>query len=335
MKKIVYLLLIIPLFVSNSCSINQFATRIVADTLTGNSSGSVFMTDEDPEFIADALPFALKTFESLLQSDPGNHGLIEALASGYISYANGFLQSPAELLGDEEYVEQHRLLERAAAMYRRGGNYANMGLELISPGFNDAFEEGSWKTAFKNLESDSIPYLYWKAASVLGEFSVDSFNPKLMMEIPGSVALVVKALELNEDYNSGAIHDLLISVFANIPEGLIYRSIEPESGYFVREILAKYYNSHGLSSNFMSQTDQVLFHLESSVKLSKGYKASPYVSTASIYIVTQDLESFKSILNKALAIDVNIDPENRLVNIISQRKARWLLENIDENFFIY
>ena len=79
MKSKLYLLIAIFFLLFSSCSINRFATRIVADALTGSGGGSVFTTDDDPEFIADALPFALKTFESLLSSDPENINLVYEL----------------------------------------------------------------------------------------------------------------------------------------------------------------------------------------------------------------------------------------------------------------
>ena len=230
MKSLPCLLFAIILLILSSCSINRFATRIVADALTGSGGGSVFTSDDDPEFIADALPFTLKVFESLLQSDPENTGLIEAASGGFISYANGFLQAPAALL-EYEYEKQderEQLLSRAAAMYRRGGNYASTGLELLYPGFEGLFMEGEWEEPLRNLKDDAVPFLYWKAAAILGEFSVDTFNPELMVKLPGAVALIIRALELKEDYRERALHELLISIFGNLPDSLNYRTTKPK-----------------------------------------------------------------------------------------------------------
>jgi predicted anti-sigma-YlaC factor YlaD len=35
-------------------------------------------------------------------------------------------------------------------------------------------------------------------------------------------------------------------------------------------------------------------------------------------------------LEQALEIDLDKDPNQRLLNVIAQQRARWLLENIDE-----
>ncbi len=318
----------------SSCSINQFAARLVANALTSNDGGSVFTSDEDPEFIADALPFALKTFESLLETDPENIGLVEAVAGGYVSYANAFLQSPAELMGYDHIAEKDVLLSRAGAMYRRAGRFADRGLEILFPEFNKNFSKGDWEAAFIPLKKDTVPFLYWKAASVLGEFSVDSFNPELMIEIPSAVAMLVRALELDENYKNGTLNDLLISVFANLPENLIYKSSDLSNNYSIKRVLSAYYAEKGLDFNSMSISDQALFNFNLSVSLSPGAKVAPYVSIASLYINNQDLAGFTKTLNRALLIDINLYPENRLQNIISQRKAEWLLDHKEDYFFI-
>jgi predicted anti-sigma-YlaC factor YlaD len=38
------------------------------------------------------------------------------------------------------------------------------------------------------------------------------------------------------------------------------------------------------------------------------------------------------LLKQALAIDPDIDPENRLLNILNHRKALWLIEHADDFF---
>jgi predicted anti-sigma-YlaC factor YlaD len=46
----------------------------------------------------------------------------------------------------------------------------------------------------------------------------------------------------------------------------------------------------------------------------------------------QDRAEFERLLNEALAIDVNALPEQRLANVIAQRRARWLLARMDRLF---
>ena len=79
------------------------------------------------------------------------------------------------------------------------------------------------------------------------------------------------------------------------------------------------------------------YHYKKAVELSEGKKASPYVSYALAVCTKRDdqmgADNFKNVLEKALSIDENEVPEDRLENIVFKRKAEWLLENI-ENYFL-
>ncbi len=45
-----------------------------------------------------------------------------------------------------------------------------------------------------------------------------------------------------------------------------------------------------------------------------------------------DREAFEGLLHEALAVDPEERPETRLATILAQRRARWLLENVDLYF---
>ena len=71
------------------------------------------------------------------------------------------------------------------------------------------------------------------------------------------------------------------------------------------------------------------------VKMSEGKLTSPYLSLAtSVSIKEQNVEEFKSLLNKVLEIDPDLDKNNRLLNTLNIRKARWYLEHIDDFFIL-
>jgi len=74
-------------------------------------------------------------------------------------------------------------------------------------------------------------------------------------------------------------------------------------------------------------------HFESSLRLSGGQQAGPFVSLAeAVSVQTQNLAEFRSLLEQALAVDVDARPEWRLANLVAQRRARWLLARADELF---
>ena len=114
-------------------------------------------------------------------------------------------------------------------------------------------------------------------------------------------AMIDRALELDESYEKGAIHSFLI----------------------------KYeMNRQGVKGD---ATERSRKHFKRAVQLSNGVDAGPYVSLAeAVCIPKQDAKEFESLLNKALAIDVDAHPEIRLSNSVMQRRARWLLARKDD-----
>ena len=77
-------------------------------------------------------------------------------------------------------------------------------------------------------------------------------------------------------------------------------------------------------------------HFDRVVSLTRGKKSSPYVSLASsVAVRKQDYGMFTDLLDKALAIDPDAVLEWRLVNILSQEKARWLLDQSPGLFWDY
>ncbi len=74
-------------------------------------------------------------------------------------------------------------------------------------------------------------------------------------------------------------------------------------------------------------------HFDRAVALSGGGQASPFVAYAeAVSVQKQNRAEFEQLLNQALAIDVNAHPEWRLVNLVMQKRARWLLARIDDLF---
>jgi len=74
-------------------------------------------------------------------------------------------------------------------------------------------------------------------------------------------------------------------------------------------------------------------HFERAVALQGGLSAGPYVALAlGVAVPGQDRPEFERLLHLALAIDPERDRSNRLANLITQRRARRLLEKADELF---
>lgn len=291
-------------FLLYGCSVEEMILDKLADSLS-SGMGTSFTSDDDPELIGDALPFALKLYDSLLEQNPHHQALLLATGSAYIMYANAYVQTPALMLPQEEYKKKSAMLERAKRLYLRGRDLVLNALELRYPGFLELLDNDNLEQALTPMQKDDVPYLYWAGAGWFAAYSLDAFDIGLGITAPRALALMQKALDLDDEFNEGAIHDFFISYYGAMPEGM------------------------------GRDEEKARFHFQREVAISKGKCASPYVALATtVCINNQDAAEFKSLLNQALAINPDDNPGNRLANIINQRKAQWYLDHI-EDFIIF
>jgi predicted anti-sigma-YlaC factor YlaD len=294
---------VVFLIILPACSIKKLAMNQVANALTGSGSSTVFTGDNDPELVGDALPFAIKMYESLMVANPRHTGLRLQTGSLYIMYANAFLQTPATMLAEDEYQKQEFAYSRAKNLYLRGRDIILVCLENKYPGLRAALQNRDYRKALERTTRKDAPLLYWAGAGWLGAFAIDAFDMDLGVTLPAAAALIDRAYSLDPDYAAGALHEFYILYYGSLPE---YMGGDLKKA---RE------------------------HYELALAISGGRSATPYLSLAtSVTVKEQNLEEFKELLNKALAIDPESVPENRLVNILNQRKARWLLEHADDYF---
>ena len=300
-----HLLWVLVLAVCAGCSIDRWAVDQVVGIVSGGGEGTTFTGDDDPELIADALPFAMKMYESLLETAPDNEELLLITGQMFAMYAFAFVQSPAEMLPDTQFDEKKQMLQRAKRLYLRGRGYLLRALELRHPGFGQLLQEDRIEEALDNAAEADLAYLYWAAASWLGAFSVDNFDLTLLVDVPKPVAMVTRVIELDDTYADGGAHDILLAYYGALPASL--------GG---SEEMARY-------------------HFRRSVELSGGTSAGPYVGLATtVCVAKQDVREFTELLQRALAIGIDENPSNRLANTLAQRKAGWLLQNIDLFFLL-
>ncbi len=287
-----------------SCSVKKFAVKLVAGALSSGSS-SVFSSDDDPQLVGDALPFALKLYETLLQETPDDPRLCLATGSAFIMYAAGFVDAGAEMLPSAEFAKKKDQLARAKKLYMRGYKYLMRGMEERHKGFGDSFTKGDIASIMLTMKREDVPFLYWICAAWVGAFSTDAFDIDMGTGRDRAVVLMNRALALDESYDGGAIHEFFISYYGTLP------------------------------ASMGGSEEKARMHFKKALQFSKGKKASPYVSLASsVCVKNQNLKEFTELLDRALAINPDEDPDNRLANLIAQKKARWLLDNKEDKFLI-
>ena len=287
--------------VSGGCSIKRLAVNKLGNALA--SSGTTFEGDDDPDFVGDSLPFALKLMESLIAESPRHAGLLLATTSGFTEYSYAFVGQPAERAFSENVEESNALRGRARRLYLRARGYGMRALEVRYPGFGAALE-GDPATALARVRKRDVPLLYWTAAAHGLAISASKDDPEMIAQLPVVEAFIQRAMKLDEVWNEGALPEFLINIEA------------ARNGVKVEELQSR-----------------IERYYEQALRLSGGRRASLFVSYAeNSSIPAQNRAQFQEMLERALHIDPDQRIETRLSNLISQRRARWLLGRTDELF---
>lgn len=282
------------------CSVKRMAVNKVGDALA--SGGTTFSSDDDPELVKQAVPFSLKLMESLLAESPNHKGLLLATSSGFTQYGYAFVQQDADQIEAEDFAEAEAMRNRARRLYLRARNYGLRGLEAAHPGFTNALLTNP-KKVMAQMKKKDVPQLYWTAAAWGAGISLSKDDPAALAEIPQMEALIDRALQLDESWGDGAIHGFLINY------------------EMTRQGVAG------------SAAERARKHYERAVELTHGQQAGPFVTYAeAVCVEQQDAKQFEELLNRALAINPDEHPESRLVNLVMQRRARWLLSKEEDLF---
>lgn len=271
------------------------------DTLAevlGEAEG-VYLSDEDPELIAAALPFNLKTLETLLETNPDHRGLLLTATKSFILYAYSFVEPEARKLDYTEFDEAELVRLRAARLYRRAYRYGIRGIEVAHPGIGERLSTDP-ELAAAELELEDVPLSVWTAAALGGTIGVTKDDPESTADIAVVGALLERALALDEDFESGTIHEFLFAYEAGRVGGSI---------------------------------DKARQHYDRALELGPGKRPSIWLSWAeTVSVAEQNRSEFLDLIDDALEFDVSLHPENRLLNILAQRRARWLEDSVDEFF---
>ncbi len=285
---------------ASGCSLKTMAVKTVANTLS--DTGDVFTRDDDPELIKSAIPFGLKLNESLLESVPRHVPLLISTCGGFTQYGYAFVEAEADILGEANHDQAKAARERALKLYLRAKGYCFRGVEArFGKGTTDKLLQDP-KAALAKAKKDDVPLLYWTAAAWGSAIALGVDRPDLVIDMPSVRDLADKALALDEAWSRGAIHELFISL-DSLPEAL------------------------------GGSPERARTHFTRAVELQRGLSPSPYVALAlGVSVPAQNRAEYEKLLKDALAIDPEKDPSNRLVTLVTQRRARALLEQIDTKF---
>jgi hypothetical protein len=270
----------------------------MADALS--STASAFTRDNDPEFVRQAAPSTLKMVEMLLEQSPSHAGLLMTACSGFTQYAYAFLQSDADV-AESGSTTAKELKARGAAMYDRARGYCVRALETRHPGVGRSLQRDA-KAALASMTTADVPALYWTAVAWGGALTLADNALARIAEVSTVRALFARALQLDEAWEGGAIHEALIAV-------------------------------ESLPVLLGGSPARAKEHFDRAVTLSDGQSAFAYVTMATgVAQPAKDRREFERLLRAAIAIDVSKRPGLRLANLIAQKHARYLLSQLDRLF---
>ena len=288
------------LLAASGCSVRNLAVNSMGDALA--ASGSGFGSDDDPELIGAAAPFSLKLMESVLAETPSHRGLLLATTQGFVQYAYAYVELQADELEDTNLQAAYVQRERARRLYLRARDYGLRGLEAAHPGLAKALKNDP-ANAVANTSAADTGLLYWTAVAWAATISLSKDDPFLVADLPTVEAMAQRALALDEAYDHGAIHVFMINYEMS---------------------------RAGLSAAAPAKARE---HFARAIELTDGKQAAPYVTFAeAVSISERNRAEFEKLLQHALKVDVSSKPEWRLVNLVMQRRARWLLARTDKLF---
>jgi predicted anti-sigma-YlaC factor YlaD len=282
-----------------ACSLRNTAVNKIGDALA--QSGTSYAADDDPELIRAAAPFSLKLMESILSEAPNHVALLTTASSGFTQYSYAFVQQDADEADARDVAGARMLRNRARALYYRARDYGLRAIDAKHAGFRAQLETAA-RPALARLSRDDAARLYWTTVSWAAAIALSKDSPTAIADLRLVDQMVERMLELDPDFDHGALHAFLIS----------YEMGRPGA----RDPQAK-----------------ARYHFEQAVRLSGGQKAGPYVAVAeSVCVAAQDRREFVVLLERAIAIERSARPEWRLENTLMQRRARWLLTHSDQFF---
>src|SRR5262245_54058803 len=292
------ILALLPLL--GGCSLKTYAINMVGNALS--SGDSVYETDDDLELVGAALPFGLKLTESLLTQSPGHRGLLLTACRGFTVYSYAYVNHAADVAADEDLDRARALRSRARRLYLRGFNYCMRGLERSYPGLPLALAGNPEAAVSVFTDRDKmrdLPFIYWSAASLGLAISVAKHDAAMLGRLPEVRALLERALALDETWDAGALHEFKIVLAAATPG--------------------------------MPDVALIQRHYTRALDLSSGKAASVYLAYAeAVSVPLQNGMEFRDLIERALAVDPDENPQNRLVNLLAHRRAHWLAARIDQ-----
>ncbi len=288
----------------SGCSLNTLMVNQMSPIL--EAALPSVEVEEDFEVGRDAIPAQLKLIEGFLESAPKNRRLLRLLARGWGNYAFGFIEDAIEEVKDSDPDRAEVLTVRGRGLYLRGMNYGLRLLALDDNRFPAVMEQSpeALKTVLQSItDRDLVPALFWTGFGLAGAVNLGRDQPELIVRLPQVELLFKRIQELDENFFYAGPHLAL--------------------GAFYASRIAL----------FGGDLEKGRDHFERAIQLTNGKFLMHKVLYAFYYAhQTQNRELFEELLTDVVTASDNIIPEQRLANVIAQRRAQRYLSWADALF---
>ena len=198
---------------SGGCSLRSMAVNAIVPVL---ANPDVYRSEEDPELVRDALPFLLKTIESILDTSPRQNQALVFACTGFTLYANAFLQVDADLAEWDDYG-------RALAAARAGpedctfgrANYCLRRLDLKYRGDHRTVECSNLRRRSSCHGASTTSRCLLLARAHRGDWPSRTRldHPELVADLPAVQVRCWRGMRSSwmKDYARGSIHGALIT----------------------------------------------------------------------------------------------------------------------------
>jgi tetratricopeptide (TPR) repeat protein len=189
---------------------------------------------------------------------------------------------------------------RASALYLKAREYA---LRVLKKNRQFDEEANDLNEVLSKCTRKDVPALYWTTSSWLAWIGLNVGNPDALMDLPKVEAMLQRLVELDETYYYGMAHAMLGSFYASQPR------------------------------NMGGNPEKANKHFQKALKISGSKFLAAQLMYAKFYAVQiQDKALFVKTLSDIIATPVNFFPERNLANEVVKRKAKDLLEKVDNLF---
>jgi hypothetical protein len=193
--------------------------------------------------------------------------------------------------------------EYAVLLYGRGKQYALRSLEMR--GFKDPLQRpfDDFKEGLKRLGKKEVPYLFWAATCWVNWIRLNLDSMEALSELPRVEEMMKRVLELDEGFYYGGPHLFMGIWFASRPK---------------------------MAGGDLKKSQE---HFLKALHFGQGKFLMPYVYYANYYARKMlDKDLFTSTLRKVLETPADASPDLILLNTVAKRRARELLDHMEEYF---